>query len=132
MTPEQALIKVLGFGPKVFIEKAIEGGWNPTEEKEWIIKDSEEDGTLHCYFYSGEYPDEGCGAYSYSEILLDPLAWEAVGKVDGWKKEPYLCEGCRTIGVGTSNHMAACPIKNRKSDYLTYMHRFIDALCEIV
>ena len=48
---------------KQFIEKAIGGGWKP-----------------HDHF------NEPCdiGDLKYAEILLDPLAWKAVGKVEGW------------------------------------------------
>lgn len=54
---------------KEFIEKAIEGGW-------WTAWYN--DGALERT--KGEVADAG----EYARILLDPLAWQAVGKVEGW------------------------------------------------
>ena len=52
---------------KDFIEKAIEGGWKKK-------------------YYMPSHPDifeTDCLDYKH-EILLDPKAWGAVGKVEGW------------------------------------------------
>ena len=56
-----------------FIEDAIEGGWrdslfthNPKEEIAYLIEDG--------YFHR-----------KIGEILIDPLVWQAVGKVRGWR-----------------------------------------------
>lgn len=67
---EQALIKTLGFGVKEFVEKAIEGGWI----------------TLHYnnLDYSPSVRVQLLAAECSHEILLDPFAWQAVGKVEGW------------------------------------------------
>ena len=50
---------------KQFIEKAIKGGWK-VKEKEVVFSDEIE--------------------FEFTEhILLDPKAWQAVGKVEGWE-----------------------------------------------
>lgn len=76
-----------------FIEKAIEGGWN--------------------------HPKEDC---SYCEtpvevILLDPLAWQAVGKVEGWQDVQ--------AGYRESDGLILY-----ESGWKRRMHRMIDALAE--
>lgn len=79
---------------KQFIEKAIEGGWKTGNHYEFS------DGTR----------------YDQSGILLDPEAWKAVGKVEGWKEDThYTVEGVR-VREGTN--------------YVKNMHRLIDALAE--
>ena len=55
---------------KQFIEKAIEGGW--TTSINYMI---DEYGYIH----------------NLEEMLLDPLAWQAVGKALNKK---YVCSGC--------------------------------------
>jgi len=66
---------------KEFIEKAIEGGR---------------------YKDYGEVPTNG------SEILLDPKAWEAVGKVEGWEDETY------DINMPANNKRGAYKIKMKR------------------
>ena len=66
---------------KTFIERAIEGGWSldsqPSQEKGFISQRV-----------------RAINKMKYKErIFLDPKAWEAVGKVEGWKKEE-LCGAC--------------------------------------
>lgn len=52
---------------KDFIEKAKEGGYNP--KKDIVV----------------------------AEIFLDPKAFQAVGKVEGWEEiDPNNCGGCET------------------------------------
>lgn len=72
--------------------------------------------------------NKSTGIYSPFQILLDPLFWQALGKAEGWQKEPYLCPDCRVIGTGKGNHMNECKIKDRKHDWQTYWHSFIDHL----
>lgn len=48
-----------------------------------------------------------------AEMVLDPLAWQAVGKVEGWEKISY-CRECEVADSG----------------YKGRMHRMIDALAE--
>lgn len=92
---------------QAFVEKAIGGGWGdygdvvPTSEKvsEWMSK-------YPIWFY---------------KILLDPEAWKAVGKVEGW-----FCEYHRgDVKDGYSRHtMEDC------ADWKNKMHRMIDALAD--
>lgn len=83
MNIEQALIKTAGFGVKEFIDKSVEGGY-PKEK-------------TNNYLHSNRTILES----SYS-IILDPKAWEAVGRAEEWRE---------LIGV-------------------FYMRRFIDALVD--
>lgn len=53
---------------KTFIEKAIEGGWG----KDVV-------GVF------GETVLSNAGKNFKADVFLDPLAWQAVGKVEGWK-----------------------------------------------
>lgn len=78
---------------KEFIKKAIEGGWNG---ENWRA-----------------------GNVGWAEILLDPLAWQAVGKVERWRKTDN-CWGCGYDEGATID----TPI------WLVNMHRLIDALAE--
>ena len=59
---------------KQFVEKAIEGGWKV---------DGVSDSNLR------EWADD----FFFGYVALDPKAWEAVGKVEGWGKEG-LCGAC--------------------------------------
>lgn len=57
------------------IKKAIEGGWRPKAEKATDI-----------LTYSGEIIGIQKTAFlGYSQMLLDPLFWQALGKAMGWK-----------------------------------------------
>lgn len=55
---------------KQFIEKAIEGGWEPygQQNSDWRDKD----GMFH--------------STHADSIFLDPKSWQAVGKAEGWRK----------------------------------------------
>lgn len=72
---------------QTFIEKAIEGGWKPSAS--WF----------------GDVPVDSDG---YHTVLLNPLAWKAVGKVEGWVWND----------------------EKRNAGYIYNMHRMIDALAE--
>lgn len=63
---EQSLQKVLGFGVEEFIKRAVEGGWIP-------------------YSQINPVPEL---SVARDAILLDPLSWQAVGKVEGWEDKP--------------------------------------------
>ncbi len=60
---------------KQFIEKAIEGGW----EGLGTIEDF--NNTLKGYDFEE--------VININDYILDPLAWQAVGKVDGWGKDSH-------------------------------------------
>lgn len=82
-----------------FITKAIEGGWR--------LKG-------YAGYYTKTVIMQWAGNRAY-EILLDPLAWQAVGKMEGWELEetsdPYR-------------------LLNGKSEAINNIHRMIDALAE--
>ena len=77
---------------KQFIEKGIEGGY-PQDLAHYE-----------------KYPDQ-------CVVLLDPLAWQAVGKVEGWETKYFKCS-------------PNCDNKIRSDDWNYQMHRMIDALAE--
>jgi transcription elongation factor Elf1 len=82
---------------KEFIEKAIEGGWK------WNHK---------------------CDTPNCDDIYLDPKAWQAVEKLEGWDKvTSAVCPCC-----GTCNDMHPPKLWHDVSSF--HMHRMIDALCE--
>jgi hypothetical protein len=89
-----------------FIEKAIEGGWWP-KPSHYAIE-----------FVEGE-PKETLT--NYSAILLDPLAWKAVGKVEGW------CEGtpCQPNG-----ECSDCGFQGHQVEWLMRQHDMLDALAD--
>lgn len=88
-----------------FIEKAIEGGWNPTDEPHHFVE-----GDI-AFFYDEEYTEEGSEAFDIRYILLDLEAWKAVGKVEGW----------------TVNDS---PVQDWDHEWLQKMHGMVDALAE--
>ncbi len=85
---------------KQFIEKAIEGGWGEFTAKsaakndyiEWCIKNIE-------------------------RALLDPDAWKAVGKVEGWDDGECNDETYKNAPIGMFM-------------WTWKMHQMTDALCE--
>jgi len=94
---------------KEFVEKAIEGGYN-LRERLGVPKGL------------GSYPSLEIIAEKIHiyQILLDPKAWEAVGKVEGWN-------GCPNFFANWSDHgVGQCNCKS----YEGKMHAMIDALTE--
>lgn len=82
-----------------FIEKAIEGGWRPKPEHE----------SNSMIF----------GPQLTNALFLDPEAWKAVGKVEGWPK--------------LANQLEENEVEFQDGVMLAstfYMHRMIDALAE--
>lgn len=80
---------------KEFIEKAIEGGWKQDEKEFCTISFLEENGCNGemCFVIDNTYSCHITGErkgktkhYQTSQIILDPKAWEAVGKVEGWQE----------------------------------------------
>ena len=63
-----------------FIEDVIEGGWEK-ENNPQMYKEGELDNTDCVWFLSDK------GGIEIHEILLQPSAWEACGKVRGWDKK---------------------------------------------
>ena|SRR3990167_4554261 len=105
---------------KDFIFKAIEGGWNPSGERVGRIKGNPISLKNDMFFY--EDPEGYQLRENISKILLDPLAWQATGKVVPWDgkyfhneaRDPYYA-----LGYDPEN----CSWKMN-------MHRMIDALAE--
>lgn len=65
-----------------FIEKAIAGGWKPEEYRR----------RSH-YRTRGRTrwnKDTVSASITIHEAILDPLAWQAVGKVEGWPRAETL------------------------------------------
>lgn len=92
---------------KQFIEKAIEGGWE-TEELD-----------LRHWEQTSPHLHRIDQARLCAQVLLDPKAWQAVGKEEGWETDDR-CWGCR-YDEGATNDTPGWKIN---------MHRFIDALCD--
>lgn len=72
-----ALTKTLGFDVQAFVEKAIEGGWRGLE---WTLSIRTSDNMVWGESNLGEMHGRNA-----SEVILDPAAWRAVGKVEGWR-----------------------------------------------
>lgn len=100
--------------PKQFIEKAIEGGFRNNLELNDLRKE--------------------IMSKSLAEIFLDPLAWQAVGKVEGWGfKKIFLPSINDKSTYHYDIHGDLNNIKNISiltSGYTEKMHKMIDALCE--
>ena len=131
--------------PKTFIEKAIEGGY-------------ELPNSFDRYSYGGCGDDHksnidtvkeiNVGTFGHApvaEILLDPLAWQAVGKVEGWsenrekhysEKKDVMGEFIEVANAGRHKCNKYCAKKVYHGvewigqEWLYYMHRMIDALAE--
>lgn len=74
---------------------------------------------------SKEYPDPihwGNFSFPIQKILLDPFAWQAVGKMEGWPTEDDEDRNCY---CGACGYYKSCA-----NEWKENMHRMIDALCE--
>lgn len=125
-------------GQKQFIEKAIEGGWNKGYKLLYVTDDS-------AVLLAHKTQIGRSIALIVSEVLLDPLAWQAVGKVEGWKITVQGCFVCGkpfTDANSLSEHKECLRdygneegeewvMKDVEIDSWKYnMHRMIDALAE--
>lgn len=88
---------------KQFIEKAIEGGWVPKyPPRLWQNGVAEVRNGFFGACRVKFYRKDGTVGTKYWHIadtlaiLLDPLAWQAVGKVEGWEDVPIRCGSCHT------------------------------------
>lgn len=88
---------------KEFIEKSVEG-----EYKKWWLGE----------FYNSRF---GMNITILSQVILDPKAWEAVGKVQKW--QVHFC------GVDEESGDSNCP-EGCYPSYRDKMHEMIDALIE--
>lgn len=88
-----------------FIEKAIEGGWKPFPD-ERVHKKVEIDESGSWVVFTTKV---NVRSRIVAEILLDPLAWQAVGKVErwdiGWQCDDcgarHICDGENCVAGGT-------------------------------
>lgn len=98
--------------PKQFIEKALEGGWKASEQGEGKTIE-------HVFFPAW-----------FEKVLLDPLAWAAVGKVEGWGHE---MKG-NGIPIGTYPEAMVHVLFHKTNKLIPvwqfHMHQMITALCE--
>lgn len=94
--------------PQIFIEKAIEGGWTKGKVKVQI-----EDSLIYLHH---PHKDGEFTTISLFEVLLDPLAWQAVGKIEGWNES--------SISMGVNKASV------RDFGWKNNMHRMIDSLSE--
>ena len=85
---------------KQFIEKAIEGGHYPSSRMQKVLDGNRRMGKTSAKLY-----------FMWNVIFLDPKAWEAVGKVEGWREGDIEDD-------------------ENPPDYVLQMHQMIDALCE--
>ncbi len=88
---------------KEFIEKAIEGGW----DKVMLDGDSITKVDLESLWVTRRWGEiKYCAV---DTVLLDPKAWQAVGKVEGWGK--LFCKICKGE-VKLKDHAFRCKCKN--------------------
>lgn len=76
-----------------FIERAIEGGWKPDGKLVGAKIDYCHDGIVYqiergIAGYDGDFRN-----LHIAQILLDPSAWKAVGKVEGYKWKAEMLGG---------------------------------------
>lgn len=88
-----------------FIEDAIKGGWREEHKPK-------RNGTS-VMFQAGAHQI----FWKYSDILLDPLAWQAVGKTRGWDS-PSFKGGPTQSELGLDDYFREA------------IHRFIDHLAD--
>ena len=143
---------------KQFIEKAIEGGWKYLNK--YQPYKNNQDAWAVTVDTSNSSASEILLDSIFSEILLDPKAWIACGKVEGWEdwsysyyvishhtendekemKETGSCDNCGYWQrVDTFDEIPE-RLKNvdgawrthpqDEPEYLNNMHRMIDALAE--
>lgn len=101
-----------------FIEKAIEGGWKAANKP---YLDRSETGWATVGFHEVSVNV----LMWHHEILLDPEAWKAVGKMEGWDSQ-------WEVSTGLLNEYGDVPMSEGKIiDRWEYeMHRMIDALAD--
>ena len=102
---------------KQFVKKAIVGGWKQPWDKKDKTVDFEEHGVTYDFV-----PYEEEKVVAYEEIFLDPLAWQAVGKVSGWGKDTKM-----NIGKLIAKKMYSADYYLREGPKYR-MHQMIDAL----
>jgi len=104
---------------KEFIKKAIEGGYLKEKNPKLfggleILSGEETDNWSIGWKNKEENCNDGMGIH---KLVLDPKAWEAVGKVDGWKKIDTVICGIKKVEIETN-----------ENGYEQRMHEMIDHL----
>lgn len=96
---------------KEFCQKAIEGGFRVAGYEDAEVTSN---GLRISY----------CDYIDKATILLDPLAWQAVGKVEGWDENiPQVSD--------KELSLSEIVIKYKKMpEYAYNMHRMVDYLCD--
>jgi hypothetical protein len=98
---------------KEFIEKAIEGEWKPFKTIEVVGDGFWDKVDFQTFGYSHpSNADKVIASINMYRLILDPEAWKAVGKVEGWGTEP------------------SGSIYQGEEKWFRHMHRMIDALAE--
>jgi hypothetical protein len=77
---------------ETFIKDAVEGGWKLDSCEDADMEEVVHQGIMY-YWHRGDGEVMNTHHHSISEILLDPLAWQAVGKIRGWDKEVEITPG---------------------------------------
>lgn len=99
-----------------FLQKAIEGGWEPIG-----------------YNFSNKpfsWKVQAVCKVKYKErFFLDPKLWEAVGKTEGWEDKCKICgENHFPKKIETKEYVMHRHVPDPA--WINKMHRMIDALCE--
>lgn len=99
---------------KQFIEDAIEGGWNSQVYTSKKVSLKQKTNLAVIKYEDGEWDGttKWVNTFHISEILLDPKAWQAVGKTRGW--DIYIAKDGETL----------------PNTWFSNWHAFIDALAE--
>ena len=106
---------------QTFIEKAIEGGW---------------DGFNRLGLSNHWNPDylggslQTAAQFHYAKVLLDPLAWQAVGKVEGWGTQVHSIEWVSANKKTRGEKKRLATKFQETPQYLYHMHRMVDAFAE--
>lgn len=104
---------------KDFIEKAIEGGYDRYALSKGFELKSYATVLMPNNFFIQLH--DGSDIH-IAAFLLDPLAWEAVGKVEGWDVESKQFEEPKDISGDTRTYLI--------SGWLYKWHAMLDALAE--
>lgn len=108
-----------------FIEKAIEGGWKfKNVDTIHIIPQDRITSVRDSIRILAKFNDGYQMYVSEEEILLDPLAWKAVGKVEGWAE--FLCGVCRT-GFTSDHILHHSGVQSTPE----WKYNFINLACEL-
>lgn len=102
---------------QTFIGLAVTGEWKPNPKCDVVVRGNK----LKVYYNDADDTKE---FVEIEKLLLDPKAWQAVGKAKGWNKEVksiwHMSTGPKT-GLMEGNSYSA-------NSWLHNLHRFIDHL----